>query len=54
MGLTGPAITLGLDAKSIRPEDRERLRAHNGQESALIGTGTTSDVPVPEQSASVA
>jgi hypothetical protein len=37
MGHTGPQMTLGLYAKSVRPADRDRLRAlAEGQELALL------------------
>ncbi len=54
MGHTSPQMTLGLYAKAIRPEDRERLRAlWNGEELALIGTSGDSEDPVPTDSTQV-
>jgi integrase len=55
MGHTSPQMTLGLYAKSVRPADRDRLRAlANGEELALTGTGGASEAPVPNDATQVA
>jgi len=55
MGQTSPTMTLGLYAKGIRPEDRERLRAlADGLELARTGTGSGSEALVPNDATQVA
>jgi hypothetical protein len=55
MGHTSPQMTLGRYANSVRPADRDRLRAlANGKELGLTGTGDASEAPVPNDATQAA